>query len=89
MKARLEAGYWPFYPPPGYAFATVAGHGKLLVPREPEASIIRQALEGYADGRFETHADVRRFLNSKGFEPPRKLGRGRDARRAGSPPALA
>src|SRR5919205_315204 len=21
MQARLEAGYWPFYPPPGYAYA--------------------------------------------------------------------
>src|SRR5262249_41038735 len=48
MKARLEAGYWPFYQPPGYVYAKVPGHGKLLVPKEPEASVIREALEGFA-----------------------------------------
>ena len=26
MQARLEAGYWPFYPPPGYTYTKVAGH---------------------------------------------------------------
>lgn len=67
MQARLEAGYWPFYPPPGYAFAKVPGHGKLLVPKEPEAGVIREALEGFASGRFATQVDVRRFLQSKGF----------------------
>jgi DNA invertase Pin-like site-specific DNA recombinase len=68
MKARLEAGYWPFYPPPGYAFAKVTGHGKLLVRREPEASIIREALEGFASGRLPTQVDVQRFLQSKDFK---------------------
>lgn len=76
MKARLEAGYWPFYPPPGYAIAKVPGHGKMLVLKEPEASIVRQALEGFADGRFATQAEVRQFLDSVGFEPPRQRGRG-------------
>jgi hypothetical protein len=67
MQARLEAGYWPFYPPPGYTFAKVAGHGKLIVPKEPQASIIREALEGFASGRFPTQMDVRNFLQAKGF----------------------
>jgi site-specific DNA recombinase len=75
MQARLEAGYWPFYPPPGYTFAKVAGHGKLLVPKEPEATIIREALEGFASGRFPTQVDVQRFLQAKGFKPPRERGR--------------
>lgn len=67
MQARLEAGYWPFYPPPGYTFAKVAGHGKLLVRKEPEASIIREALEGFASGKFPTQVHVQRFLEEKGF----------------------
>lgn len=75
MQARLEAGYWPFYPPPGYAFAKVAGHGKLLVPKEPEAGIIREALEGFAAGRFPTQVDVQQFLQSKGFKHRRERGK--------------
>jgi len=67
MQARLEAGYWTFYPPPGYVFAKVAGHGKIIVPREPEASIIREALEGFASGRFPTQVDVQKFLQGRGF----------------------
>lgn len=67
MQARLEAGYWPFYPPPGYTFAKVPGHGKLIVPKEPAASIIREAMEGFASGRFPSQIDVRRFLQEKGF----------------------
>jgi site-specific DNA recombinase len=76
MKARLEAGYWPFYPPPGYTFAKIAGHGKLIVPKEPEASIVREALEGFAHGRFPTQEDVRQFLQSKDFN---HWGRGKVA----------
>jgi len=67
MQARLEAGYWPFYPPPGYAFEKVPGHGKLIVPKEPEAGIIREALEGFASGRFPNQVDVQKFLRSQGF----------------------
>ena len=67
MQARLEAGYWTFYAPPGYAFAKVQGHGKLIVPKEPEASVIREALESFANGRFATQTDVKDFLQSKGF----------------------
>lgn len=67
MQARLEAGYWPFYPPPGYTYAKVPGHGKLLVRKEPEASIVQKALEGFASGRFSSQVDVQRFLQSEGF----------------------
>ena len=68
MQARLESGYWTFYAPPGYTFAKVAGHGKIIVPKEPEASIIKEAMEGFADGRYATQTDVREFLQSKGFK---------------------
>lgn len=76
MQARLEAGYWPFYPPPGYTFGKVAGHGKLLVRKEPEASVIQEALEGFASGRFPTQVDVQQFLQEKGFN---HWGRGKMA----------
>lgn len=76
MQARLEAGYWPFYPPPGYTYAKMAGHGKLLIRKEPEASIIREALQGFASGRFSTQVDVQQFLQAKSFN---HWGRGKMA----------
>lgn len=75
MQARLEAGYWPFYPPPGYTFAKVPGHGKILVPDEPEASMIREALEGYANGRFANQVDVQAFLQGRGYKHRRERGK--------------
>jgi DNA invertase Pin-like site-specific DNA recombinase len=75
MQARLEAGYWPFYPPRGYAYAKVPGHGKLIVPAEPDAGIIKEALEGFASGRLPTQTDVQQFLRSKGFEHRRVRGK--------------
>ena len=67
MKARAEAGYWTFCWPPGYETKNLPGHGKVLVPVEPTASIIKEALEGFASGRFLTRTDVQHFLASKGF----------------------
>ena len=65
MRARALGGYWPFSSPPGYVHETVAGHGKLLVRQEPMASIIEEALKGFASGRFETQAEVKRYLESQ------------------------
>jgi site-specific DNA recombinase len=65
MRARLERGYWPFFPPPGYRAEKDAVHGMLLKPIEPKASIIKEALEGYASGRFREQIDVQRFLQLK------------------------
>lgn len=62
MRARVLNGYWVFYPPIGYKYERVSGHGKLLVRDEPTASIVQQALSGFASGRFETVAEVKRFL---------------------------
>ena len=62
MKARVDAGYYIFAPVVGYRFEKVAGHGKMLVPDEPNASIIREGLEGYASGRFQSQAEVKRFF---------------------------
>lgn len=67
MKARLQAGYWVFENPPGYRYQTVAGHGRLLVPDQPFAETIREALTGFASGRLQTQADVQRFLQERGL----------------------
>ncbi len=67
QKARLERGYWPFYHPPGYISLKNQQHGQLLTIDEPNASIIREALEGFASGRFQEQMDVKNFLQSKDF----------------------
>ncbi|MBV1928642.1 MAG: recombinase family protein [Gammaproteobacteria bacterium] len=64
MRARVLNGYWVFSPPIGYRYERVSGHGKLLVRDEPTASIVEQALSGFASGRFETVTEVKRFLEN-------------------------
>lgn len=65
MRARTMSGYWCFYPPVGYRYEKVAGHGKLLVKNEPLASIVKEAFEGFASGRFASQAEVKRFLEAQ------------------------
>lgn len=65
MRARTMNGYWCFQAPTGYTYRRVHGHGKMLVPDEPIASILREALEGFASGRFETQVEVKRFLEAQ------------------------
>ena len=65
MRARLMNGYWVFSCPVGYRLERTDGHGKLLVRDEPRASILQEALEGFASGRFVTQAEVKRFLESQ------------------------
>lgn len=67
QTARLEKGYWPFYPPPGYKQVKDPVHGKILTPVEPHASIIREAFEGFASDRFLSQADVVKFLRDAGY----------------------
>ena len=64
MRARTLNGYYVFQAPYGYKYQRVAGHGNLLVRNEPIASYLQEALEGFASGRFETQAEVKRFLES-------------------------
>jgi DNA invertase Pin-like site-specific DNA recombinase len=66
MKARLELGYWCFPDvPAGYEFKKDPIHGKLPVLISSEAKIIKEALEGFASGRFMEQNDVRKFLEDK------------------------
>jgi site-specific DNA recombinase len=69
MKARMEQGYTVFKTPVGYAFKKISGHGKLPVRDEPTATVIQQALEGYATGRYASQVEVQRFLESQPAYP--------------------
>ncbi len=65
MRARMLNGYWVFHAPLGYRFEREPGGGKIMVPDEPYARIVTEALEGFASGRFTSQAEVKRFLESK------------------------
>ena len=66
MEARCIKGYWPFQPPIGLKHVKIEGiSGMSLVRNEPLASIIQEGLEGYASGRFDTQAEVKRFFESQ------------------------
>jgi site-specific DNA recombinase len=65
MRARTLNGYWCFAAPVGYRYERRSGHGNILVRDEPNATYLAEALEGYATGRFDTQAEVKRFLESR------------------------
>lgn len=75
MRARVMNGYWVYQAPIGYQFAQIPGHGKLLVRNEPIASYLQEALESFASGRFQTQAEVKRFLESQPDYPKDLNGR--------------
>jgi len=72
MKARVESGFWVFRRPIGYKYERGQGGGKVLVRDEPVASVVQEALEGYASGRFLSQADVQRFLEADPHFPKDK-----------------
>ncbi|MEW8026306.1 MAG: recombinase family protein [Candidatus Thiodiazotropha sp.] len=74
-KARLEAGYHAFIAPVGYKYTKSKEHGKILVKDEPTASVLTQALESFATGRFQTAREVRCFLESAPEFPKQASGR--------------
>lgn len=65
MKARLESGYWSFCPPPGLHNKIVPGRGRILVAREPYASIYKEAIERYASDLLNTLDEVKNFIIEK------------------------
>jgi site-specific DNA recombinase len=75
MRSRALNGYWVFQAPWGYTYARAHGGGKIMVRSEPLASIIQEALEGFASGRFGSQAEVMRFLESHPKVP--RLAKGR------------
>ena len=65
MKARWMAGYYTANPGIGYRYEDVEGHGKMLVPYEPEASLVKLAFKNVASGRLRTASEVKRFLEQQ------------------------
>ncbi len=63
-QARLEAGYHAFTAPAGYYFKKTKTQGKILLVDEVVAPAIREAMEGFATGRFQTKTEVQYFLES-------------------------
>lgn len=70
MRARVMNGYCVLSrPPKGFEYEQAPRHRKLLVRSEPVASIIQVALEGYANGRFQTQVELKRFLEGQPAYP--------------------
>ncbi len=66
MWARMFNGYWCLMAPVGYRHDRLPGHaGKMLARKEPVASILAEAFEGFASDRFSTQAEVMRFLEKQ------------------------
>ena len=74
MRGRMMNGYWVFNNPIGYKYEKVSGHGKMLVPDEAKASAIKEGLEGYASGRFQTLTELKRFFETTDVFPKNKHG---------------
>lgn len=68
MKARIERGYWCFYPPTGYEYQKDKDHGKLIVPIRPIAKLIAEGLVAFAEDRLLTQADLIRFLEARNYQ---------------------
>jgi len=67
QKSRLELGYWAFGSKRGYKMTRSSEHGTVSIPIESEASILKEALEGFASGTFLRKIDVCNFLVEKRF----------------------
>ena len=67
MKARIERGYWCFYPPTGYEYRKDTDHGKLLCPIHPVTNIIAEGLNNFANDRILGQIHLMKFYYSKGL----------------------
>lgn len=75
QKARLELGYWSFGSKKGYKIVKDDAHGKISVPHDTEAPLLKKALEGFSTGIFIRRVDACKFLIENGFwkgKTPRK-----------------
>lgn len=64
--ARLEAGYEVVSRPPiGYKYVKQRpGNNKVLARDEPVASVMQEAMEGFATGHFASQAEIARWLSA-------------------------
>jgi site-specific DNA recombinase len=65
MRARIMSGYWCFKAPLGFRYERRPGHGNMLVRDEPLASIVQEAFEGFAAGRFQSQVEIKRFFEAQ------------------------
>ena len=73
MYARVMNGFYVFAPVWGYTYGKHSSGAKILMPDE-NAPIIQEALESYACGRFQTAAEVARWLTQFPSIPKNKDG---------------
>lgn len=67
QKARLELGYWSFGNKRGYKMIKDSVHGTIGIPDTKDSFLLKQALEGFANGEFVKKIDACRFLVENGF----------------------
>lgn len=75
MHARLEQGFAVLRSPVGYKYVKSKGGGKDLVLNQPIASILKEALNGFASGRFQTQSEIMYFLESFSEYPKNGYGK--------------
>lgn len=74
MIERMKAGYYCLCAPTGYKYDKISGN-KVIVRDEPAATLMAEALTGYASGRFNSQKDASDYLARHGV----KLGRSKFA----------
>ncbi|SFD05188.1 Site-specific DNA recombinase, partial [Flexibacter flexilis DSM 6793] len=67
QHARMMDGYWPRTPPLGYQHIKSPNGGKVIVFKEPEASLVKEGLEAYASDKIQTIRQLKDFWNSQGL----------------------
>lgn len=72
MHSRKLDGFFLSKAPVGYKNVKIEGRGKVIVRDEPTASIVTEALEGYAGGRFATLSDAQLWLANCPDYPERR-----------------
>lgn len=67
MKARLDAGYYPFARKRGYSTDKTPGKCRIRVPNQEGLEILKPALEGFATANLPRKIDMANFLVDRGF----------------------
>lgn len=80
MRACLKRGYWCLPASMGYKKPKNAKGEKVMYRDEPLASIIAEGLNGFANGRFQTQAELKRFFEQYPEFPRDKYGAVRNQR---------
>lgn len=69
QKARLDNGYWPFRAPQGFYMKRKDPiHGTIIEFGDKKTlELITEALEGFANGRYDKIIDVKKFLQDNKY----------------------